>query len=1655
MGSKEHASGTSSSSRSGGQRHRRRSRSRSRSRSSSSDANASGSRRSHGARSRSASRRKHERDDDRHARKYEKKKKHDRDHERRRHRSRSRSNHSRRRYHSSSKRHSEGVHSRSASPNSRSSSSRREERYSECARMEQERKKDGEEVLSKSVRDDGDGVTTESKVEEVVTHGTEDGHTKHVVDEEKPVIGEKAAATTVHEEPARETTTAVVEEKAAVERAVVTRGKDSAGDRKSFRFEHLEAIRNVHLITRNEYPLPHLPREKVLHRDYDDDEEDEDSAVCYCSYPDALDKDKKRCEDVSCLNFATYVECNSNCPAREYCGNQRLQHTELFPVLEAFKTEKKGFGVRTTQNIAQSSIIGEYVGEVIDQKELNSRLKSVPRWTVKGETRIAVIALRDINEGEELTFDYQWKSLGSRQIKCFCESANCKGIIGTEGDTVKDDTPNGYFREPTKQEVGAAIINRRIRIFKSPDDHTQYYIATVKSYDKKDDIYEVDYQDMLYVAEEDEDGDLFEDSPKERNSERFIRLSEMGWHIFFELDGLSEDQIEKEVFSIPKRRLAESREHEGHSTRSSQEPSPTTAALATNGKVQQSSSVVGKREQDAQGEAITNKILVKGIPAKCSESTLRQLFILDDRFYRMGHSDSRKKQQPQSALAALDFFFFDDDSGWALAEFTDPQHTSYFHRNLNSRPLYGKDLRVFLAGKKEIENFYRAKRNFALRCRQEKKADLKPQSSLEEKETSAPKKVIQPYCFGRKLNWQVSVEQMEDSPSRRYGISPSLEQSLRTKCVKFILRLVKKLHFERDDATSAIIALNRYFTFHAMDVRTEEMMAASMLHLFVKAHSRNYKRVSFVSEVYAAKSLSEETRLLDETSDEFLNTERQLLAVEKQLLEGLRYDISGEDPYALLDALTSGKYRKKLPADGTNTNSSSGQLPPSEVQKEAKHLISDTLRLPIWVQMPVECVVLSIFYLSAAVTQVLKEVANSSSTPAPSTSSVPEYLPVLDGQRNELETLMLLDCSLSICESLKDRWTRLEKNVKASRKSDRSEDYFDTEEFALSHEKHVEISQRISNLIKSWINVPSSSSVPGSSASPVKDDSRVAGKDECITLSTIGRSPSVSGSEASRDEVEVAISAGLVVPKVVAKGPGGGSSSVLSSTDRLHSTEITNVDKIRKRSYLGVVSEDVAFDLAGKKVYLQPWPYRDNESPFSAQGGISKSCVRELSTAIMLHNYSPSQFIKLLGVVFPEEKTAQSTQQQSNGSRAGIADLDVDMVDFSDMNGQMRSSSSLSSRLESSEHYLAFEQPLHMYSGIFEAKGTVPVELKKKAIYDMLRGLAVCHENGFVHRFVAPSHLFLFKNGVKLGGYHAMRKVSSTKTKDGSSNVYEMSEDERKEHSMGPWLNVSAPEILLGDCNYSWRCDIWSVGCVALAILLDNTPFLQANETRVQLDLIFRLCGTPRVVWDGAMKLPLFGRYKPKNEYKMRLQKTLVEQQKQKHPDLPEEAIALLEAMLQLDPSKRMSAKRLLELEFFADVRNAPASAFDFSGLPETYSTQKKKLQQHLKASKLKRKRSSNSGEHQSSSSHRSSGSSSSHYHRSSERGGRDASSRKNREPDAEMAEDVPLPAFFNPASDQKSLEESASSVSSSSQHRPEKRAKLGWGMGLHSESTT
>ncbi|KAG6617131.1 CMGC/CDK protein kinase [Phytophthora cinnamomi] len=1527
-----------------------------------------------------------------------------------------------------------------------------------------------------------------------------------------------------------------------------------AQDASSTSFDQLQALRHVQLIERNEYPLRHLARDKVRRRaraSRQDDEEDEedDGALCFCALPDAVEREDarrrgervRRCDDVSCLNFATYVECSPSCAAGAFCRNQRLQHPERYPQLEPFRTEHKGYGVRTRERIGQLSIVGEYVGEIIDQKELARRLKSVPRhelnfyylllapgvyidarskgsftrfvnhscepncktekWTVKGETRIAVIALTDIDVGEELTFDYQWKALGSRQIKCFCGAPSCKGVIGAQNDALKDaEAQTGYFRDPEKQETGRALVGKRVRVFLSPEDKTEYDVQLIKAYDEDQDRYEV--EDLLEPAGYETDENDAEEE-QEVGEKQYVQLKENGWQLYCP----PEEREGDTVFAIPKKRLlptssgrssaAGSREPSPKREVMSQSPVDTPSPVAM-AKLESSFTTAKKNQYgeplDRDGKIVSKTLLVKFLPKEYDARGLRSLFV------------SRKHP---NALVDADVFHFLDGTGWALVELESNELAASFRRTLDRRNLLDKMLRVYQAGAKELEN-YRYQKGKVQVMRQQASTDKNNTSPSEEKENVQVVERQDPYCFGRKLNWLVTEEELKNL-SVQQVLSASLEETLRVKYVKSIFHIAKGLRLDREDATSAIIALNRFFTFHAMPMEVD-IYAATMLHLFLKAHARNVPWTAFVKEVYKAKHGAAAAERLTAASPELGVLKRHLVKAEGELLEGLHYDVTGEDPYALLDLLTTRKSSKKLVTmsqDGFTQQVTPflSSLPPPEVQKEAKHLVAEALPLPIWTRTPVECVMLSVVYVSAAVTEALSP---SSATPM---TRIPDFLPQLDLQANTSEARMLLDCSLSICTQLKDRWLRLEKQSKASQQqkqkqkqkqtknADSSE--FDLEQFAVSKDKKdVEISERITRLLKHWINLPTPtvpsvlsvasavSSVPMGMRNFGVTAPTQSGVKNFITFKAMGSSvPVPSSSTGQINEAEAVISALSIFPQKSA------ASDTIVGDTRLHTDEITKVESIRKRAFLGIISSEVNLDLAGQSVYLQSWPYLEQEVFFTEERGINEACLRELSAATTLSSLLPDRFMKLYGIIFPaDRKDRQANESGATSNKPSSTATTVDELDLlaATIDDDGNPLPEGIDRLTRQKHYLAFEQPLHMFSGIFEAHVSLTPELRKKAIFDMLQSLSAVHDQGYVHRFVAPSHLLVFKNGIKLGGFHAMRKIANIKPKDGEGSsmaAYEMTDGERKEHCYGAWLYVTAPEVLLGETKYSWRADVWSAGCVALAILLEKVPFLQGPDIKVQLDLIYRLCGTPSSSWEGAHKLPLYSTFRPKHEYKMRLRKTLLEQ-RSKFPEFPEDAVEVLEAMLQLDPSRRCTVKKLLEMRYFDSVRSS-GRTFDFSGLPSTFPVQKKKLVQHLLKSKAKKHRSAGSSSRSSGSarpshhhsSHRHSNSdhhrhkrSASSAHDGSSSGGDKSSHHDRHRPrtdkrksrslstsrrevkhameDVEMqdaSEYVPLPASFTASAGYSPSQPMVDT--DDSLPRREKRVKLGWGMGLNSES--
>lgn len=201
-----------------------------------------------------------------------------------------------------------------------------------------------------------------------------------------------------------------------------------------------------------------------------------------------------------CMNRRTFVACDpKTCPCGSSCTNRPF-HMRKSPKLAPFLTEHCGWGVITKEPIDKGSFVIEYVGEIIDEKECENRLweakargernfylmeinssttidarhKSniarlinssckpnceTQKWhdAATGEVRVGIFALRDVQAGEQLTYDYQFEHYGetnATSFLCRCGAADCRGRLDKigrgryrQGHTVFVRFKDGIFHE--------------------------------------------------------------------------------------------------------------------------------------------------------------------------------------------------------------------------------------------------------------------------------------------------------------------------------------------------------------------------------------------------------------------------------------------------------------------------------------------------------------------------------------------------------------------------------------------------------------------------------------------------------------------------------------------------------------------------------------------------------------------------------------------------------------------------------------------------------------------------------------------------------------------------------------------------------------------------------------------------------------------------------------------------------------------------------------------------------------------------------------------------------------------------------------------------------------------------------------------------------
>lgn len=212
--------------------------------------------------------------------------------------------------------------------------------------------------------------------------------------------------------------------------------------------------------------------------------------------------------------------------------------------------------------------------------------------------------------------------------------------------------------------------------------------------------------------------------------------------------------------------------------------------------------------------------------------------------------------------------------------------------------------------------------------------------------------------------------------------------------------------------------------------------------------------------------------------------------------------------------------------------------------------------------------------------------------------------------------------------------------------------------------------------------------------------------------------------------------------------------------------------------------------------------------------------------------------------------------------------------------------------------YLAFEfleQDLKHFMDARRA-GLEPLETVS-FMFQILCGVAYCHERRVLHRDLKPQNLLLDRHcTVKLADFGLARAYSSSSRRKITREVVTL------------WYR--APELLLGSDHYSTPVDLWSVACI-FAEMAAYRPLFPGDSEIDQLFRIFRVCGTPDDrIWPGVSRLPNFEHEFPK-WHQQRLARTVPELARDRS------AIDLLENLLVYAPPKRLTCHDALEHAYF------------------------------------------------------------------------------------------------------------------------------------------
>jgi len=207
------------------------------------------------------------------------------------------------------------------------------------------------------------------------------------------------------------------------------------------------------------------------------------------------------------------------------------------------------------------------------------------------------------------------------------------------------------------------------------------------------------------------------------------------------------------------------------------------------------------------------------------------------------------------------------------------------------------------------------------------------------------------------------------------------------------------------------------------------------------------------------------------------------------------------------------------------------------------------------------------------------------------------------------------------------------------------------------------------------------------------------------------------------------------------------------------------------------------------------------------------------------------------------------------------------------------------------------DQDLKKYLDACGDNGLEPYTIKS-FLFQLLQGIAYCHQHRVLHRDLKPQNLLINMEGeLKLADF-GLARAFGIPVRNYTHEVVTL------------WYR--APDVLMGSRKYSTPVDIWSVGCI-FAEMVNGRPLFPGTSEQDQLNKIFKTLGTPnKKTWPSVTELP---------EYKETFTNYPAQNLKKIVRRLDNVGIELLSRMLQFDPNKRISAENAMKHPYFKDLK--------------------------------------------------------------------------------------------------------------------------------------